>query len=66
MGDNWTFVYLLKFMGLYCSQVLIHVEFIYISLYRNFKILGTMSLDTETMKLDFQKRKWAPQQMHKP
>ena len=32
MGDNRTFVYLLKFIGLYFSQVLIHVEFLYIFL----------------------------------
>jgi hypothetical protein len=36
------------------------------SLYGNFKILGAMSLDTEITKQDFQKRKWAPQQMRKP
>jgi hypothetical protein len=32
-GDNRTFALLLKFIGLYYSQVLIHVKFIFILFY---------------------------------
>ena len=120
-GDNRTFVLLLKVIGLYYLQVLIHVKFIFLfysqwcvfhisgfcclvsfgfvafvapffPLQKLWDILGNLVIThwfpstnvnrqllqacrnkfdrleklDQQMKQNFQKRKWTPQQMHKP